>query len=727
MLRLYALLLPLVQAAEISSGQSEEIGPPFAMQDQAWSAITDGQGRVVWSGSGQATEVVLSPAGGAAGVVALLFPTPTGLVDVSLSVLTEGDAQLGAQFVTGRDTLPSTFLWSPPVVAGKRQRSAARLAPPVPNGHELYFCLVAHGHGTVRVGELALLHEPLPPPLSAPASNAMPLDWKPEGNLDAQAHDIAGTTELVVHVNGLQVSVRRDTACSLGHFTPLVAFMEVRGTGARSVTITGEFPDGVICDPRSDTISKGGIHRGQIRLQGALPGVYEGRLRVSSGKESAALPVRVAVSRGYPAFGASMTDKPGPYQWQLREICVKADHLSTAEALAEQVHPFIEGQAAIPALFFDGMPTPEVLRRFVSVLKGRVGLYSPAWRPQRPCEVGRVQEEAETLLSQAQLLHSIVSTTDLDAACVSPLFDWTANVEGSPENQLLEACFALGMNRFFSAVALKAAPLPVGGVLGESVNDRNRRDPSVFWTGLDTAHYPAGVEAVMEKYDAAAPILTSDIGGPPSTDERLDGLKVARTMALAAYAGATGATFTEFSNSGMIGLTRADGTLSPAGLVVRELSRELAGASPVLRTWSSDDVAGRVGEPIVILPFLRGDEVALVLWNNTWTTVALTLKLRQEPYSEHRLVISRDDPFVSRTYQAHFEFSPQAIQAKRREVYVRLAPLSLQVLRYRMEVPIPTWLESVAFTPVPKGGPPKPERDDRPWWKRLQDWAQGIE
>jgi len=231
----------------------------------------------------------------------------------------------------------------------------------------------------------------------------------------------------------------------------------------------------------------------------------------------------------------------------------------------------------------------------------------------------------------------------------------------------------------------------------------------------------------MEKRDASQPILTSGIGGPASTDERLDAVKVARSMCLAAYAGATGATFHESAPPGQIALTRPDGSLSPAGLAVRELSRELAGAAPILRSWTGEEIPGRFGDAIVALPFVRGDEVLLVLWNNTSAARSLTLGLRQVPFSEHVLTISRDDPLIARTYAGHFRFTQRAVEAKRQEVYVRLAPLQVQVLRYRMQVAIPTWLGALTYTVQPKGRPPTADRDDRPWWKKLQDWAEGME
>ncbi|MGQ9730979.1 MAG: hypothetical protein ACUVX8_06855, partial [Candidatus Zipacnadales bacterium] len=269
-------------------------------------------------------------------------------------------------------------------------------------------------------------------------------------------------------------------------------------------------------------------------------------------------------------------------------------------------------------------------------------------------------------------------------------------------------------------------PLPAGAVLGESINGHNRREGNAFWTSLDTRHYPYEIERLMDEYDAHVPLLTSSISGPPSVDERLDGLKVAKAMAIAAFVGATGATFPEAA-SASISLIRADGSLSAVGLVVRELSRELAGAVPVRRTWEGGQIPGNFGSDIVALPFIRpsANEAILVLWNNTSITRPLTLTLRQVPFSEHTLTLSASDPVVERTYRGHFTFSPEAQKVRRQEVYLRLAPLQVKVLRYRMNIALPTWLEAMVFTPPRKGGPPRIEHDDRPWWKKLQDWSEG--
>jgi hypothetical protein len=717
----------LAGAACAAAAQTGELPLTFAEGQHAWTALAEGGGQVSWSGSGPTAEVALAPAAGRAGVIVRLSPEPTGLVDISLSAIAEGTPQLVVQFSREPAVRPGGELWRIAVPPGKRQRLAARLAPPAANGQPLYLYVGAQAQGGLRLSELVLVQEALPPPADTSAEPALPDGWQPNGNLDAQAHTIEGVTELTVDVGGMQVSVSPETSCALGGYAPLSALILARGSGARMLSITGEFPQGATCDSRDYPIAKTGLLRAPLRLQGLLPGAHSGRLTVSSGKDAASLPIHLTVTRNYPAFGVTAEGNASAHKWQLREVRVQATAASTAQQLLDQVRPAIDGASATLVLFFDGLPESGVLREFVTALKGRAGLYSAAWRPGRPYQGTAFEEEAEALLAATRDLYSVVSTADLDAACISPVFDCTANAEGTPENRLLDACLALNITKYFGAVVVTATPLPVGGVLGESVNDRNSREASAFWADLDPSQYPRGIEALQERHDASQPILTSGIGGPASTDERSDAVKVARSICLAAYAGATGATFPADPVPGRIALTRADGSLSPAGLAVRELSRELAGAAPILRSWTSGEITGRFGDAIVALPFIREDEVVLALWNNTSTARALTLTLRQVPYSEHVLTISRDDPLISRTYQGHFEFTKRAVQAKRQEVYVRLAPLQVQVLRYRMQVAIPTWLDGLTYTIQPKGGPPTSDRDDRPWWKKLQDWAEGTE
>ncbi len=300
---------------------------------------------------------------------------------------------------------------------------------------------------------------------------------------------------------------------------------------------------------------------------------------------------------------------------------------------------------------------------------------------------------------------------------------------GSAEGRLLDACLQLGMGDHTNAIAIASAPLPQGGMLGESVGGKNLRIPSVFWADIDLTHSHFGTEAALAKHSVRLPILTSGINGASSNDERLDGIKMARAMVLASYAGATGATFSETSADGALSLLRADGTPTPGGRAIRELSRELAGATPVTRAWDDQGIPGALGDDIVALPFVRERETILVLWNNSFARRSITLTLNSPPISQHIVTISRNDPFVERQYNPHFTFSKKAMDARSQDDYITLDPLQIKVMRYRMSVALPTWLDALTFTPREHEGAPKHGRDvdDRTWWQKLQDWADGNE
>jgi len=722
-MRILLVMVLLIGACGLLAAQTTALPLTLAEGERDWTAVTAGDGRAAWS----ASEAVLTPGAGAAGISAPLDPAPAGALSISLLATTEGATDLLVQFVEDPGSPPSAPLWSVALTDSKPHRLAARLVPPAAGGRPLHLYLGARGPGTLRLSELALGVEAPLPPVDTALEPPLPLDWRPEGYLDAQAREVAGATELLVEVNGLQLSIDPDTSCPVGGFAPLSAFVLARGNATRKLSIEGEFPAGVVCDTREYQITKSGTSRAHLRLQGLVPGVYTGRVTASSGKEAAAFPVTVTVGRSYPAFGTTAAGTAGAQGWQLQELVVHTTPDSTPEDLAAQVEAALERSPAAAVVHFDPLPARETLRAVVRVLKGQVGLYGCAWRGDRPYQGEAPDSEAAALVVAAQELHDVVGSLDPEAACVSPVFDGSANAAGSPENRLLDACLAQGMGQHVAALVATAQPLPAGGVLEESGNGEPARDPGAFWAALDARCEPHGLEALMEAHDVALPILTSAIGGPAGADERLDALKAARALVIAAYAGATGATFAGSPEDGGVALTRTDGTLSPAGWAVRELSRELAGAVPILRAWSGNEIPGNLGGATVALPFVRGDEALIVLWNNTSLPQAVTLTLGQVPYSEHVLTLSHEDPFVRRAYASQFTFSKRAVQAKRQEVYFALAPLEIKVLRYRMQLALPTWVSALGYTPRAKTAPPHAERDDRPWWKQLQDWAEGTE
>lgn len=723
-------LLTLIALLAAGNPMAAPPGLPISLSsgERTWRTVAGGS--VQWDGRDEAIRARLKPAGGYAGIAAALPKEAlVGLVALELTASADGDTQLLAAFSSDGESVPADAAWVVDLPPGKRRHLAARVAPLAAGAAPLYMHLGARGPGTVEISELAAVSEEVGNPAEDVTRSVLPANWEPEGNLDATARRMGEVEELVVDVGGVEFSLVGETACAVGAFAPLVALVANRGGAEKRLTVSADCPDGLAFEPREFPLSGAGTDRAILRLQGLLPGTHAARVNVTCGTESASLPVRVEVARGYPAFGTAVADgNRTSARWQLREMTVHALPESTLDDLLAQVEPRLDESPGIPAIHFDGLPSSDVLRAFVTALKGRVGLYGPAWRPDRPFAGEAPRADAEALLAASRELSSVVRTTDLDAAVLSPVFDASANHADSPENGLLNACLDLGMSEYFAAVAVAAPVLPGGGVLGESQNGRNLKEASPFWTGIDLASYPGGVDAALEAHDTYVPVLTTNIGGPASLDERLDALKAAHALACAAYVGCTGATFRESAEGQDIALLRADGTLSATGIAVQELSRELAGARAIAASWDTKDVPGRIGEPIVVLPFLRDTEAILVVWNNTSVARHVTLAVRDVPYTEHVLTIAHDGPFVSRTYQAPFRFAKEAVKANVREVYLRSAPLQVTVMRYRFRVALPTWLRSVEFTPKSKLQPSRaPVHDDRPWWKKLQDWAEGKE
>ncbi len=721
-----ALLIGLTQPGLAAGVPPAPLSLNLAPAAAVWRPVVEGGGAVTWSGAAADAAVTLKPGGGYAGIAAPLGEQPiSGLIDAELTVVAEGTVELCVGFSAAGAEAPPGAVWLVKLPGGKAQRLGARLAPPALSA-PLHLHLGARGAGSVRLSGLTLVSENAPPLVDAgPLKAPLPPNWQPEGTLDARSRRIGQSTELSVEVNGIGFSVIPVASGALGGSAIVKGLVTVRGQATKSLAITGQFPDGVVVEPRDSPVDTAATDQVSLRCECLLPGVYNGKLILTSGRDSAALPLQVTVGRNYPAFGTMVSDgNRTAGRWQLREMRVKASPTSTADELIRQVAPLLDEAPAMPAVYFDGLPTPDVLRAFMTAVKGKVALYSPAYRPDRPFRGPDPRAEAEALLALAKTVLSAVRSADLDAHVLSPVFDASANQPGSPEAKLLEACLAAGLDKCMGGVIVTAPALPPGGVLGELANGKNVREPSAFWAGVDRLCDPSGIQATLASRGVALPILTSGITGPASTDEQVDALKVARTTTAATYGGATGVTFREAA-AGDISLLRADGALSAAGIAVKELSRELAGAAPIARSWKG--LTGVLGEPIVILPFVRESEGILVLWNNTSVARSITLTMGAIPYSQSTVTISGDGTFVSRTFDPHFRFVKEALQVKRQDVYLKVAPLQVMVVRFRLEIWTPNWLASVTFTPQPQAPASPGVPDDRPWWQKLQDWAEGHE
>jgi len=713
----------LTLALGAAQGQPTKLDMGLERGDAVWRDVTEGEGGVSWEGEGAKAAAVLHPKGGYAGISAPLEGEVAGkIVNFRLTAAPQGEAQLQAYLGVSGEALPESPVWVHDVPAGKNHKAVVKLAPPVMGGETLYLHIGARCEGTVRLTALEVIAEPLGPAFEAlEVTPSLPEGWQPDGILDAEERQIGDRKELLLRVGAVQFSVPPAGECTLGSFAPLSALVRSDSGAARKLELTGEFPEAIAFDRREYAQVERGTDSATLRIQGLLPGEYVGRLSVASGNDVGSLPLNISVKRGYPTFGtAALVGNEVAGKWQLREIVVKATAGSTADDIVGQVEPLLGDSPAMAAVFLDGVPGAEALTEAVKRLAGRVALYSAAFRPNRPFTGDAPQEEAERLLSAAMQLRSVVSVADPTAARMSPLFDHSAETVGTPEYKLLDACLKLGLGEHFHALAVTSPPVAAGGALAESQGKPGPRAVSGIWAALDIAHSHYGTETLLYEHDVPVPILTSAVDVARSVDERLDGLKVARLMALSAYTGATGVTFRERQTATQVGLLDEGGALTPAGLAVRELSRELAGTAPLVRSWSTEGLSGRLGEPVLILPFAREREGIAVLWNNTSARRPVTITLGLVPYSVHTTDISLEDGFLTREYAPRFQFSAEAQKAKRQDVDIVLEPLQIKVLRYRFRLVLPTWLDRVDYTPEKKGGPGKPGRDDRPWWQQMQ-------
>ncbi|MGQ9732583.1 MAG: hypothetical protein ACUVX8_15095, partial [Candidatus Zipacnadales bacterium] len=438
-------------------GQARELSANIADAEGTWAVVVSNGASVRWEGE----EVVFSPAGGFAGIAIPLTPPPTGIIATEFTAAPSRESEVVVGFTHDQHAVLENFACVTALPEVKAHRVGILLAPPLPGDRPLFLQLGVRGEATVAVRDLRLTEEPLGSPPETSAFQApLPDDWRPNGTLDAQVREIAGATELFVEVNGIQFSIMPKAECPLGGFPNFSALVAGRGTTPRTLRIAGEFPAGVICDERAYPITKSELSKAPLRLQGLLPGDHVGRLIVSSGGESASLPVTLTVGPSYPAFGISPSPAPAQQRWQLQEIRVETGPDSSLDDLLTQLQPHLSGPPTLRVLYFDGLPSPDILRSLVTRLKGQVQLYGSAWRANRPFAGTNPQAEAETLVANAQQLFKIVSTTDLDAYCVSPVFDSSVLVRGSPENLLLEACLELALGKFINCIVFASPPLP---------------------------------------------------------------------------------------------------------------------------------------------------------------------------------------------------------------------------------------------------------------------------
>ncbi len=599
---------------------------------------------------------------------------------------------------------PPWWNWLPPT-DGRGHRVELTLA--TPPGDQV--CLgLAPGSGKVQIDDLRLtplLREPTydDPWLSGlkPATfpEPLPAGWVPEGTLDAKPRQIGGTTELVLNVGGLTITLPAETTALRGYRHGVLVYLDNRGEVDKSVTISVQSAEPGGGMPTYTLPARARGTTGWLApFQAMRAGERVVKYTFAVGKESASAPVTFHVQAAYPALGSApggRGERPwDPSAW----IALPSQYLvGPPEALPVLPDQLLE------------IPWPE--ERAVAGLRSAILRQYP--------ELARITFPAGAdavggIAAAYQMLKEQVLPSSPNTAAVSPTWPLLPTEQGLQPSPPMKEAFEQGLGEWVESVAVGVTALPRGGVLLERLDGKVPSGPQTFWREFSRWYSFAALRAWLREKQAAHPVLLDLTGMPANGAPRLEMLLLARLLIDQTWQGSTGVIFG--ADGGL--LAQADGKpRSPVYEAVQELWRELAAAAPINVPVGEDGLCATSPEaPVRCWAFLRGREGILFLANNTSAPQDLAVELRLDPVQMQVLRLRAFGPPVAREIQDLFRYSEEAKKRRQPAVYLRLAPGEVVGLSLRLAVSDWTWLRSVgrmAPRAEPLPGPPPP-LGDRP-------------
>jgi len=225
----------------------------------------------------------------------------------------EGDASLAVAFVADIDSGPQPQLLLGPeslAAPGWRRVELEAFASP---SKPVRLAFGSLGEGAWLIDEVRV--QPFQPPACQPPDDApqlmqtLPDGWEPDGLLDARARTLGTERELIVLVNGIEVSMPERVQVKRAHRRGLRIYAENRGRTDKQLTIAVQAPRGFYVPHRTVPI-RGGTTLIDGSVQSLLTGRYLLRIEFRSADEVKAAPLVVECERSYPAFGAAWVDRP---------------------------------------------------------------------------------------------------------------------------------------------------------------------------------------------------------------------------------------------------------------------------------------------------------------------------------------------------------------------------------------------------------------------------------
>ena len=533
---------------------------------------------------------------------------------------------------------------------------------------------------------------------------SLPEGWAPEGLLDATSRPIAGASELLVPVGGLEVTVPPKVVAARGHRGTIRLVVRNRSMKEKDLTVAIAGPPGFFAPERTVVIRLGADTVFEASLQAFRVGAFQARMTFRSDDSEASAPLEIEVVPSYPAPGVTCTGSTPP-----------AELLATLPALGVPliaIAPAAGLRADLTRLWL--LPTPwsdEAVADVIAQLPGQAEFAAVHYpRGGEPDGDGAAPTRA---------LRRAADDAEVPLFLLGPPADLLPGPPPTIADGDLAVAAALGGGGNVSAPSLR---LPILGArpAREVMLDRtNVPGAQPCWTAADAALAIDQAPAAIRQ-SARLPMFFADLAARSTGSAECDAALLARTLAVCAWQGATGWTIAARPEDAPEGadawtLLDAAGELrGPVGEAYCELARELAAAIPVGILKQSPEIGSAPTASVGFRPFMRNDEGILALWNNTGAPVELIFEPRTQPLDVHTVSVGPDG--VRRGYVGSFRYSDDAVALNRPVVFVTLGPGEFRVLSMQLARPFVGWLSSVEFKPeIPRGGGNKPRAFGEEW------------
>jgi hypothetical protein len=730
-------LLPVscALAGALANGDFESglTGWQVAAQGGAQAAVSNDK-----PAAGRGCLALTSPGSGQAWVLGPALPgRPGDLLQVTFSVRRgPGKAVLLLTLAADTAGLTGAPLWEGILPADSEWHKVGLLlrTPPVPGGGvpRLAFGIAGlAGSWAVDMVDAqpgaALELLPVKPTGEVAQTETLPDGWEPEGNLDARTKEIAGKTEFLLDVNGIEVGLRPEFACRRGFREGMVLYAVNRSEENKSLQVRIAAPAGVDApawtvpvrgkSPANTDADKAwaGTMRFHTALQSMRRGTFWVKLIVKSGNDEKAAPLKVTCTEQYPATAVLWRDRVNPETLTAVRRAGVDLHLMTAAADPAAFEPMVsalegQGEYGVGPLLQSLSP--------VQYLPAATALY-PKFEPS--FWLAAPDDAAGRTLSVLPRLAAELRQARPQAFLVSPPValerDWQKGglAPNRPGNVSAEAL--AGVATVMAQLPRQASPC----VLQQTV-DGTADVVNGALAALGSETDLSGLRALLTARNLQVPMLVGPLQSLPGGDDRLTALLLARAMTNAVSEGATGLVLDPVASpTNGWGLTPAQAAAdeTPVQQVVRLLSGELIGATPLVPLADSEGITIAPDAKVCYKPFLRGGEGIVVLWNNTGVPKDVSLEFRFEPAVWQRVVFSYQGEFATRRWDPIMQFPAEAFKRGKPVVFARLDPLQVQVHAFRLVTPHAAWLRKVEFAtpfkPTPET-PVAPRNDGRTWW-----------